>query len=645
MFKKRASLDDTWGSDLPTIPLPASEAAPVAPRAELEGGGGREDDPYEPAAKISPVRRWLQGWRLLLVLAVLGGGYVKWRGGRDYQRIKAWRARGLTAQALEANAKGMADKASALLDQAAILAPAEPMVMRAMADYCEGRRDIMAIYALRQLVKIGAGGAADRERICRLALDWGHPELALASELKEWSASPVKGLSPLQLRLSALWMANRGQAKEGEERLRLALDMAQDAAEAAALEVALSRLIMNGASSAGMADTVAAEPLRRLSGVAYSPTAPLALRAEATRLLGGLLLHPEREKLLTPVRAELLRGGFLELAAAVAKADPAAAAGYALAAVTVEWKAFPDRRKALVESLVAMSKQASMEQRIAIARWFNENGQSQETLAICQANADVGQQVPWFTVRMDALFALRDFEGAMVELDKPEQPLPEHQRQLFLYRIQRQARPDEEALAKRRVDLERAIAKVAPKEVLAAAENLERAGALEMAQAFFERLKNDPGSGLAARLGMVRCLDVQAQSSVELVKALEGVLQLWPQCDQARSDLAYLRLLDGEPSADDVQVVLQLEKQSPWFLAFRVTAALAHLRERHPSQALAMLERDEVPWERVRPGWQAVYAAVLRANQRINDARVVAQRIAKLPLRPGEQELIAELLK
>jgi hypothetical protein len=50
-----------------------------------------------------------------------------------------------------------------------------------------------------------------------------------------------------------------------------------------------------------------------------------------------------------------------------------------------------------------------------------------------------------------------------------------------------------------------------------------------------------------------------------------------------------------------------------------------------------------VPWDRVRPGWQAVYAAVLTANGRSDDAKTIALRLKNLPLRPGEQKLLGKL--
>ena len=105
----------------------------------------REVEPWEIPQPRNLLQRWVQGWRLLLLISVLGIGYVSWRGGRDYYAFKAWRACGIAAEAAQASAAGSPEKAAALLDQAAILAPLDPQVMRTMADFCEPRQDIMAI--------------------------------------------------------------------------------------------------------------------------------------------------------------------------------------------------------------------------------------------------------------------------------------------------------------------------------------------------------------------------------------------------------------------------------------------------------------------------------------------------------------------
>ena len=613
-------------------PNPTARPVPVVAAPAFE------QEPWEIPAPPGIFKRWSRGWRLLLVLAVLGIGYLNWRGGRDYYYVKAWRARGIAADAAAASASGKPEEAAALLDKAAILAPLDPTVMRTIADFCEPRQDIMAIYALRQVIKSGESTPADVERLCRLALDWGRPELAVTESLKEWAATPPGSLSVLQLRLSALWLASRGQYQEGEQRFRQALASASGTPDAAQLEVALSRLLMNAASSAGMAEAAAAEPLRRLSGIAYSPSAPLPVRTEATRLLAGLLLHPDRRPLLTPVRADLLRNAFADLAQ-LAKKDPATASGYELAAVTVDLTANPEKRAAIISAVLTQALVSPIPQRLATAHWLNENQASREAIALCDRTPEQASDTAWFTVRMDSLFALKEYVTATQLLESPTQPLAPHIQQLFLYRIAVAAGKDATALATRRQELEKAASRAEPKGALSTAENLEKSGDTETALALYTSVKAHPHAGLTARLGMVRCLDADPTRTSDLIKALESVLQLWPQSDQARNDLAYLRLLDGKPGPDDLSLVAQLHRESPWYLSFRISAALAQLHQKNPAEALALLQSEPIPWDRVRPGWQAIYAGILTANGQTAEAQTIAARLDGTPLRPGEQKL------
>ena len=630
-------------SDPPVDPAPpVVRPRPVAVPTALHPVYDPEAEPWEIPAPLNLFQRWTRGWRLLVVLIVLVIGYVKWRGGKDYRHVKVWRARSVAAEAAEVSAKGNPEQAAALLDKAAILAPLDPVVMRTIADFCEPRKDIMAIYALRQVVKSGQAGPADLERLCRMALDWGHPELAATDTLKEWVNAPTDSLSVTQLRLSALWYASRGQYQEREKRLRQAIEAAAGTPAAASLEVALSRLLMNAASSAGTAEAGAAEPLRRLSGIAYSPSAPLEARTEATRLLAGLLLHPARRDLLTPVRADLLRSAFMELAEASRSDDPATATGYELAATTVDLASTPGRRTDLINSVLSKAATVAIPQRLAMARWLNENGASRETLQLCDNVPEQATDVDWFTVRMDALFALKDYATATALLESSAQPLAPHLQQLFLYRLDLAAGRDEATLATRRKELEKVTSQAEPKDGLSTAENLEKSGDNPTALAIYTSLKAHPHAGLTARLGIVRCLDADPTRTSDLVNALESVLQLWPQSDQARNDLAYLRLLDGNPGPDDLMLAAQLNRDSPWYLSFRITAALAQLQQRRFAEALALLEAEPIPWDRVRPGWQAVYAGILSANGKKPEAQAIAARLGKTALRPGEQKMVIE---
>jgi hypothetical protein len=151
-------------------------------------------------------------------------------------------------------------------------------------------------------------------------------------------------------------------------------------------------------------------------------------------------------------------------------------------------------------------------------------------------------------------------------------------------------------------------------------------------------------TGLTARLGMVRCLnaDPARTRTSELVKAIESVLQFWPQSDQARNNLAYLRLLDEKTAHGDLTIVAQLNRDSPWYRSFLISAALAQFHQDKPAEVLALRESEPIPWDRVRPGWQAVYAGLLAANGKKPEARAIAARLERTALRPGEAKLLTE---
>ena len=87
--RETGGLEKIPPSDLPSSPpAPADPAAPpdrdplLVPAAPVLDSDSEEfSEPWEPAAEPNLIRRWLKGWRLVIVLAL---GNLKWRGGHDY---------------------------------------------------------------------------------------------------------------------------------------------------------------------------------------------------------------------------------------------------------------------------------------------------------------------------------------------------------------------------------------------------------------------------------------------------------------------------------------------------------------------------------------------------------------------------------
>lgn len=602
-------------------------AGPVLPPQELS------DEEWEIADKPRWYQRWRRGWRLLLVLALLAGGYVMWRGRQDYQRLKQWRARSLAEEAMVKSAAGDFAGAQSLLDKAATLMPKDAVVMRRMADFCESRGDMMALFALRQLAISGQADAADWERLCRLAFDWGHQELAPSWLLNEWAAAPEEKLTPGQLKLSCRWMVMRGQREKAESRLLRALDRAP----AADIELTLCALRLGNPADSPEAAALVADALDRLERLSSDPGVSLADRTEAARLMATVLLRGANRRLLTDARALQLKQAFTSLAAECA---PSVALSHQLAATSVDLAAHPSRSGDFLRAVRLQAFRLPAPDRLTLARWLNDNGCHQDALTVCDRTEESAGDAAWFTVRLDAMFALKDLKGAADRLSAPGQPLPEITRELFLYRIEGAGGRDETGLKERRQRIEDAAASAAAADVFKAAEHAERLRDVDLALSLYRRVEKDERSGLSARLGIVRCLDANPERTDELMRALESVLQMWPQFDDARSDLIYLRLVTDTEQEEDRQVIAALAQQSPWFIAYRIPAALAELKQGHSASALALVDAGGVPWNRARNGWQAVYGAVLAANGRMDEARAISVRLMDAPLRPGERKLL-----
>lgn len=598
---------------------------------------------WVPRANVKWYRLWLTGWRLVLVIVGLILIYGVIWGPKDYRSLKTWRARSLAREALALPKTDAPAAAIALLEKAGTLAPNDTEVLRSLADFNEPRQDIMALYALRKLVSGGNSTEEDRERLCRLAFDWGMSEMAPSETLRKWAKSDPQSLEIRALELSARWMAGRGQPAEAETRLRFALEKAEPGITAASIESALCRLLLASPAAQANNEATIKEILLRLEHVISTTTPPSPIRSDAAKLLALIHSRPVWISHISSDLSNLTIKALHEQAEAL-KSDPAAAMTLKISTLGVQLALKPWNQKTQIAEFLEATKEEDPKERLTIVRWLVSREYYLDALAVCEAYPASKTDKEWFTVLLDALFGLKEWEEVAKAVSAENQPLVEITKRLFYYRtvVASGQAPalQEKALAAVLAAAEQA----APRDILYVAGNLEKTRELIPAHTLYSGLQNHSVAGLAARLGMIRCLDPQLDKSGELIVALESLLRLWPHSDEARSDLAYLRLLDKNARNEDVEAVKELTKNSPWFLAYRIPAALALLREKESGKALQLLEREPIPWEKVRAGWQSVYVATLAANGRSAEAKKIAATIPKNQLRPGERRLLEESL-
>lgn len=600
-----------------------------------------EHEPWSPSVRRSLPQRMLRGWGLVGTIACLIVIYFMVRGLKEYRSFKAYLSHSEVTKALQLSKDGNEQGAIALLEKAGARSPNDPIVLRALADFNEPRQDPMTLYALRKLVNNRDANAEDRERLCRLAFDWGHPELADSETLREWALSDIANLELRPLELSARWMASRGQGAAAETRLRKALDQATGDAAKPAIEIVLTRLLLSsGPAQAGKKEVIS-ECLSHLESALRSTSPPSPLHGEAAKIITSMALKPEWTALIPDASIALARHELLAQAEALTK-NPLGAQEMRLQEAATHMLVKPEDKESLAKELVEKGKSASLPERAALARWLIDHELSASALEICDTNPNSLTQREWFTLRLDALHALKRWDTVKELLTASSQPLPNIVQALFLLTVDKSSGADEAAIDGRRKHLKTEVSRAEFKEVLYVAGVLERTREIGLAMDLFDSLQNHSQAGLPARLGLVRCLSLQLDRTSELMNALGSLLVLWPNSDEARSDLAYLRLLDRTQRQEDVQAAITLTRNNPWYLAYRIPAALALLRINEKSEALGYLASVDVPWAQARPGWIAVYASVLAANGKTEEAQKWAGQLKANTLRPGERKLLEE---
>jgi hypothetical protein len=600
----------------------------------------RENETWSPPVRRSWPQRLLRGWGLLGTILGLLVLYGLIRGRQDYRNFKSFLSHQEVTKAMQLATKGDDEGAIALLEKAGARTPNDAMVLRALADFNETRQDPMTLYALRKLVNNGDSTPEDRERLCRLAFDWGHAELADTETLRDWALSETTSLGLRPLELSARWMASRGQGAEAEGRLRKALQMAQDDTATPAIEVVLARLLLNSPPAQMGSAGVIHECVILLTNALERTSPPVPIHGEAAKLLSLVALKPEWAEHVTEATIERTRKALL--AQSQALESPVQAMDFRLQERALQMKYRPSQKSEIVEEAVKLGRTVSEKERMVVARWLLSNDFSLRALEVCDT---IDQQLTdreWFTLRLDALHALKRYEEVKQLLSAPGQPLPQIIKAQFLLTEEKSLQAPEATVEASRKAVREAAARSEYKDTLNAAAVLERMGEVTLAMDLFEGLQNHSQAGLPARLGLVRCLSVQLDRTPELIEALNSLLVLWPHSDEARSDLAYLRLLDKTHRQEDVAAVLNLAQRNQWYLAYRIPAALAFLRINESAKALKILDSTDVPWVQARAGWRAVFAATLAANQRMADARKWGEQLSSKELRPGERRLLED---
>jgi hypothetical protein len=170
------------------------------------------------------------------------------------------------------------------------------------------------------------------------------------------------------------------------------------------------------------------------------------------------------------------------------------------------------------------------------------------------------------------------------------------------------------------------------------------------AMVIYRRLLRFDGKGPARsrRLNRLERLDCYTRllrigagsmSMDELSQMLAQFVSEFPEIDEGQNDNAYIHLLQGVDLDKSLATTKMLLLKRPELLSYRTTAALALLCAVKPQDALAIYQDWVTDWNTAPDRSKAVYAAVLKANGKSEEAEKIIRTIHAEALRAEERQL------
>ena len=569
------------------------------------------DEEHEPVGW----RRWLRGWRLIIALLILAFVIAAALGAKPaYRELKARRALALAEQAGAALDRADPAEASTLLRQAALMAFDDPRVAARVTYHAARSGDMASVAEIGK--KLTAHEATPEEILVfgERSLTAGRADDA-SRALDALPADLPPAEAVRRAALAAGLAAAQGRADDAAATIRQALTQIPGS-ESDGLRVMLANLFLADESRTQIDE---ARQLLDQAALGTGPDATAALRLLAMSQAG---LSPDAQEQLDTTLERL-------------RTHPASTAADELFLAQLLAKSNPDRQSEAVQNLVTRlrARDATLDERVVAARWLVGLPAHEAVLQLID-ETEPATHAGALMVRLDALSGLdRWYEcGVLIETHRGG-TLPDTLYHLFAARLAATQNDPAAEEAERR-QLRQVMQFAELPHVLFAARYAESVGWKTEAFAAWRILATDSGARPDALRGQLRNLPPTA-SAADGFEITEQLLALQPEDPSTRLSNAFFALLAGQNIETSAALAEEFLAADPESIDIRRVAALGRLRTDRAKEGLAIL-----PEENTEPRWQALHAALLRANGQKSAAEKLLPTIDHSTLTPEERALL-----
>ena len=545
-------------------------------------------------------------------------------GKPAYRALKTWRASRMLVSAEQQVAKGAWHDAYQSLHVANSLAPENARITRATARLLGERGDPQAVTFLETLIESPDGSPQDRIDLIRFALRSGQ-FTAVQKHLIVLLGAPQTAHRFDVLLLASDWHGLCGDRSRAVGFARQALAQARDAGQTGDASLLLARLLLlSSRQTAAVADA-------RQQAEAKQYLWEIAAREDRAGLEALLLLSDACKAEPSPDEAR-------QLSERLGR-HPLADDEQRLLGLTWKLRCDPDHREQTLTDAIATFRNRGAGRLAAIGRWLIQQQESRRAIALIPQTA-AREDKDLFLIYVDALADLGRWQDLQVLLaGKAQLPIEPTIRHLYEFRTALALGREEES-RQHWADVRQSMRKADPKTVFYVAQYAERLGRRDDAAKAYRLLTGMAGAERAGYLGLI-LLTEQSGDTRKLRDQVKEFAGRFPNEFEPQNDLAYLDLLLNENVTASLENASRLVNRFPEILAYRTTLALAHLRKGDAAAARAVYREIETDWSAAKPGWHAVYAAVLAASGEQALASTHAREIDIGRLKPEERALIA----
>lgn len=520
-------------------------------------------------------------------------------------RFKEWRARQFASQADTLRAEGKLQEAFNNASSAIQVRPGLPEARRAYAAVLieGGKAEGLAVY--QQLIDDDAATPDDRLQLAEAALRFNNPALAEreAFHLLQQGENTARALYVL------------ARVRLAQQRLPDALQALRESIEGgggADPAILLARLQM--AANTGESIQAALDLLR-----------PIAAQNDRAGL----------EALLVLAASPALKTDEGPGWVAALRSHPEANDEQKLAAASAEIQIEPAKYGEIVRRTVAEHRDKPVEPRAQLARWLNQNREYETVLDVISSD-EATTRSDLYLIRLDAMAGRGDWSGIAEALKSGAVPLSNPVTLLYRGRAARETGETESSASFYR----RAVIEAArtPEVMWYVINYLQRVGEDRVLEQELVRLTENPATARPAFQALVPIVQ-KRQDADELCQLYARMIRLLPAEAVVQNDHRYFSALTGRRA--DVSGARELVEREPQMLAYRITLALAHLKNAQPEAAMRVFDGITLDPAQIQPYQRAVLAAVLGANGRVDEARQLARSVPGDIVTVQEMELIA----